>query len=151
MDLYNILIKEMNDLKIRILKASLLATFLLSGCGAVGQQNQSESANAEISEENILLVDRSDVTENQWIDTKGEIQKNSEMVSVGPVGYMSDEKYLINKTAYISYFNEDKFLKTILYDYKNDFPIEIESVSEANEIYISFNKKNSDTIQLTKE
>lgn len=141
----------MNDLKIRILKASLLATFLLSGCGAVDQQNQSESASAEISEENILLVDRSDVIEEQWIDTEGEIQKNSEMVSVGPVGYMSDEKYLINKTAYISYFNEDKFLKTVLYDYKNDFPIEIESVLEANEIYISFNKKNSDTIQLTKE
>lgn len=141
----------MNDLKIRILKASLLATFLLSGCGAVGQQNQSESASSEISEENILLIDRSDVIEDQWIDTKGEIQKNSEMVSVGPVGYMSDEKHFINKTAYISYFKEDKFLKTVLYDYKNDFPIEIESVPEANEVYISFNKKNSDTIQLTKK
>lgn len=138
-------------MKIKILAVSLLATLILSGCGTENEQNQQEGVKTENKDENVALTSQGEVTEGQWIDTNGEIQNNSEMISVGPIGYVPDEKKFINKTAYISYFDGDKFIKTELYDYENDFPVEIESVSEANVIYISFNKKNSDTIQLTKE
>lgn len=126
-------------------------TFIaMSGCSS-NTDNSNQASVDNTQEEDSNLIKETELNEGQWINTKGEFKNNPEMVNTSPIDYNSNNQYLINKTSYISYFKGEEFIKTILYDYENEFPLAIENMGEADNIIVSFNVENNDSIQLTVE
>lgn len=91
------------------------------------------------------------LVEGEWLTFKGEIAKNKKMYRTYSIPYSGHYKYSLSAGAYVSYFKDNTFLKTIrLKGPSSMLPYELENVSGANNIYISFDEKWLDKIHLDK-
>lgn len=94
------------------------------------------------------LIDNDSVIEGTWINYNGEETEDSEMRTTEAVEYDPSNDYEINRSSYVSYYNGDEFLETILYG--EEPPMNLEKVENADSIRISFNAYNEDSITLLK-
>src|SRR5699024_3595174 len=72
-------------------------------------------------------------TEKGWINFEGEVGDNAEYRITPKIDYNPDKNYEINIGAYISYYNNDEFIKTI-----QQAEGIIEKVEEADSIIVSY-------------
>lgn len=110
--------------------------------------NESEStddSNEEPSHESGLL-DLSD-TEEGWLNFKGEVGSNAEYRITPAIEYNPNSDYEINNGAYVTYYNGDEFIKTVLHDEAGV----IEQVDDADSIRLSFHNSFLDRISLTEQ
>lgn len=78
----------------------------------------------------------------QWIDVKGNVAENSKMYRTGILKYDSKKYSAISGSGYVSYYSGNKFLATKRYmGHKKDLPFKLDSISEADNIVISFNER----------
>lgn len=85
----------------------------------------------------------------EWITFSGAFAKNTKMYRTYSISYSNKYKYTLNVGAYISYYNGNSFLKTIrLKGPASMLPYELENVPDADNIYISFDQKYLDKIEL---
>ena len=98
---------------------------------------------------NSNTIDNIDFKKGQWIHYNGDIDKNKGVSMSEKLDYDSDSSYKVNTVAYVSYYNEDQFIKTIKYDGK--MPETIKNVKNANKIIISVFKKDESKFKLMKQ
>lgn len=123
----------MNNVKRLIL--ILLIIPVVSGCALFQSEDEGN------------LIDTENLNEGSWIGFTGEHHSNSEYVYTESIDYNPSNNYILNRNAYISYFNDDDFLKTVQHAGGN----EIDTVEDANNIVISFNRDRIDIIELIRE
>lgn len=107
----------------------------LSGCNT-----QSNNVKA-----NNNLINKVNAIDDSWTNYDGKQEHNNSMTQSQFIIYDSIQDYKVNYPTYVSYYNGENFIKTVLY---KDPPGEIESVDEADGIIVSFNKKNKSGMQL---
>lgn len=138
---------------------SCTATLILGACSS-DEQNRSgkdetitkksdetstdESKSADVNN----LIDKNDFTEGIWINQEGENMENEEMITSGIISYNPDSEFELSRTGYVSYYNDDSFIKTVLYDYNESYPLSIETVQDSNNIRVSFNKRYTEDVVL---
>lgn len=138
-----------------------LSLFILSACNNTSSENDDasvENAQNEVDQEEKGVADNTDsseekkepktfdinsVIDNTGIETKGNwIQKDgslaplSDFVISEPIDYNFEDTYKIHLSGYVSYFEDEEFIKTVRYS--KEVPDEIESVSNANNIKVSY-------------
>lgn len=91
------------------------------------------------------LINKVNAVDDSWTNYDGEQKLNNSMTQSQFIPYDSIQEYKVNYPTYVSYYNGEDFIKTVLY--KNT-PDEIESVDEADGLIVSFNKKNKPGMQL---
>ena len=69
------------------------------------------------------------------------------MIISNPIPYNPDLDYEANNTFYVTYMNGDDILETRLHG-DGPPPIEVETVEEANQIRISFDRNKLDGFEL---
>lgn len=88
----------------------------------------------------------------EWIDVKGKVAKNSKMYRTGLLKYNSKKYSAISGSGYVSYYKGNKFLATKRYmGDKKDLPFELDSISEADNIVLSFNERWLNKIDLLRD
>lgn len=92
------------------------------------------------------LIDTNSLTEGSWMGYNGEAVEKEEMRTTETIEYDASKKFEINRSSYVSFFNGDEFIETI--QYSDDPPLTLDTVEEADNIIISFNQYNEDTIEL---
>jgi len=110
--------------------------------------NESEStddSNGDPSHDSGLL-DLND-TEEGWLNFEGEVAGNEEYRITPAIEYNPDTDYEINDGAYITYYNGDEFIKTVLQNEAG----EIEQVEDADSIRLSFHNSFMDRLSLTEQ
>ena len=122
---------------IRVMNLLILLniSFLLSSCST-------HLTNTKINDN---LINKVNAIDDSWTNYDGEQERNNSMTQSQFIPYDSIQDYKVNYPTYISYYNGEDFIKTVLY---KDPPDEIESVDEADGIVVSFNKKNKSGMQL---
>ncbi|WP_052256866.1 hypothetical protein [Salinicoccus sp. YB14-2] len=142
-----------NSLKNLILLTSIV--LLLSACSSTDNDTKGEDiVNEEDTSENdqTNLIDMEELVEGKWIDTKGIEQSNPKMLQTEPIGYTSNNSYILNGHAYVSYYKDGEFIKTNRYSGTvSDLPFTLEEVNEADTILLSFHEQWSESISLIKE
>lgn len=118
--------------KLLVLMGSLMV-LIISAC------NSSEGSTES-------LIEPDNVIGGAWINYNGDEIEDSDMKVTEAIEYDSSNVYEINRSSYVSYYNGDEFLETILYS--EEPPIDIQTVEEADTIRISFNVYNADSITL---
>lgn len=119
---------------------TLTEILLLSACSSSG-----DGSNETGQRVNLLNIEK--FVDDGWINFDGEVSSSeNEMVHTESISYNSNNKYYLNDSAYVSYFNDDKFIETALHNEEN--PIELKIVKEANNIKLSFSNKKSERIVL---
>ena|SRR5699024_379252 len=113
---------------------------------ATDSDSESTDDSYEESSHDSGLLDLSD-TEEGWLNFEGDIGENSEYRITPEVDYNPETDYEINNGAYISYYNGDEFIKTVL---QNETGA-IEQVEEADNIRLSFHNSFEDRISLTEK
>lgn len=118
----------------------------------VGEESATEEENKEevqnnISENNLINFDT--IEEGTWIYYDGEFIQGDQMMLTESIKYNPESEYILNSGAYVSYFNDDEFIQTTLYS--EGFPLNIDTVEDANNIRLSFNRAFSDRIELEEE
>lgn len=122
---------------------TLTGSMLLTGC------NLSENSEDD-TEQSVNLMNVETLNDEGWINFDGEISSSAnEMVHTESISYIPNNEYLLNDSAYVSYFNNDDFIKTVLHDGEN--PIKISNVEEANNIKLSFSNKKAERIVLSEK
>jgi len=107
-----------------------------------GSESESRDDNESFSNDGGLIDLRT--TETGLIDFEGHISENSEYLITQSIPYDPDTVYELKEGAYISYYNEDEFIKTVLQNETG----EIEQVEGADNIRMSFHKSFEDRISL---
>lgn len=92
------------------------------------------------------LLDVGSATTGSWMGYKGEPVDNEEMMTSDSIDYDPSKTYEINRSSYVSYFNGKEFIETI--QYSEDPPMTLDTIEEADNIVVSFNIYNEDTIKL---
>src|SRR5699024_1468754 len=105
---------------------STLSAVVLTACGSSGNDYPGN------------LIDVGNLTEGSWVGYNGDDVENEEMVTSELIPYDPDTDYEINRSSYVSYFNDGEFIETKLYG--EDLPLTIDSVDEADGIKVSFNQ-----------
>lgn len=122
---------------------TLTGSMLLTGC------NLSENSEDD-TEQSVNLMNVETLNDEGWINFDGEISSSAnEMVHTESISYIPNNEYLLSDSAYVSYFNNDDFIKTVLHDGEN--PIKISNVEEANNIKLSFSNKKAERIVLSEK
>lgn len=141
----------------------LLTASLLASCNgdssddsSNNEQNNSESnldyssENENSSKEN--LIDKSSLTKGVWIGASGSENNNDNMLLTETIKYDSSNQYQLIGNAYVAFYNDNNFIETVRYQGSSeDFPYEVETVENANNIRISYFEKWEDDILLTKK
>lgn len=132
----------MRKLLIYTLMISLI--IVLSACSGEDNDNSIEES------KNLINLDM--ITEGTWIDGKGNKRMNTEMYMTENIAFNTNENYSLSRNAYVSFYEDDQFLKTVRYQGGfSDFPFKLENIENSNNIVISFNKTWLDEIELTKK
>lgn len=92
------------------------------------------------------MIDIDSATEGSWMGYKGEPVESDEMMRSESIEYDPSKTYEINRSSYVSYFNGEEFIETI--QYGDDPPMMLDTVEEADNIVVSFNVYNEDSIKL---
>lgn len=117
---------------------------VLSACSGEDNDNSIEES------KNLINLDM--ITEGTWIDGKGNKRMNTEMYMTENIAFNTNENYSLSRNAYVSFYEDDQFLKTVRYQGGfSDFPFKLENIENSNNIVISFNKTWLDEIELTKK
>lgn len=114
------------------LMSLFLGIMLLSACSSGSGENG--------------LIDLGSATKGSWMGYKGEAVENEEMITSDTIDYDPSKTYEINRSSYVSYFNGEEFIETV--QYSDDPPMTLDTVEEADNIVVSFNVYNEDTIKL---
>jgi len=114
------------------LMSLLLGIMLLSACSSGSGENG--------------LIDLDSATAGSWMGYEGEAVENDEMITSDTIDYNPSKTYEINRSSYVSYFKGEEFIETI--QYSDDPPMTLDTVEEADNIVVSFNVYNEDTIKL---
>src|SRR5699024_11486335 len=109
----------------------LVGIMLLSACSGGSDDN---------------LIDMGSLTEGSWMGYNGEAVENEEMMTTESIDYDPSKTYEINRSSYVSYFKGEEFIETI--QYSDDPPMTLDTIEEADNIVVSFNIYNEDTIKL---
>src|SRR5699024_11599071 len=112
-----ILLEATMNKYLKLFMIAVLSATVLAACGS-GSGN---SAN---------LIDTGSVTEGSWVGYNGDEVEDEEMMSSELIPYDPDTDYEINRSSYVSYFNDGEFIETKLYG--EDLPLTIDSVDEAD-------------------
>jgi len=104
--------------------------------------NQSTQTNENVSQGN--LIDKDSVAKGQWINFEGQETVSSSYVTTDNITYDLNVTYELSGGSYVSYYNGEEFLETVL---QNE-PGPIESVDNADSIKLSFNETFLDTLKL---
>lgn len=125
-------------------------SFLLAACNSEETSNQNDN---QESVEETNQGDANDFTENitegHWISYDGSSPVNEDFAYTDKISYDPEANYTINHFSYISYFSGDEFLETK--KITTPYPKEIESVEDADNIKISFQIENMESIELVQE
>jgi hypothetical protein len=113
---------------------SFVAILIVSACG-----NNGENGNN--------LIDHDNIVTGSWINYDGKETDDDEMRMTETISYNPEADYEVNRSSYVSYYNGDEFIDTVLYG--EEPPMSLEKVEEADTIRISFNAYNEDDISLT--
>lgn len=133
---------------------AVLMTLLLAGCSSgteesqVGQTDVTETEENDVEDNNSNLIDFDSVTEDFWIQYNGGESKDEKMMYTDKISYNSSNEYELNIDGYVSYYNGDEFLETILHI--EDKPQTIKTNTDANNIVISFKKSFKDASLIQK-
>lgn len=120
------------------IKMFLLTSFcllILSACDGVFTSNSTSNN----------LINKVNIIEDRWINYEGNSENNKTMNQSQYIPVDTESTYELDTDAYITYYNGDEFLGTILHE---DTPQEIEMIDEADGIILSFNKENINGIKL---
>lgn len=91
------------------------------------------------------MINKVNIIEDRWINYEGNSENNKKMNQSQYIPVDKESTYELDTDVYISYFNGDEFLGTILHE---DTPQEIEMMEEVDGIILSFNKENINGIKL---
>jgi len=105
-------------------------------------ESQSDEASESVAEGN--LIDDSTVTEGQWINFDGQEANSSSYVTTASITYDPSLSYELSGGAYVSYYDGDEFLETVLQNEAGP----IKTVENADSIRLSFNEVFLDTLTL---
>ena len=108
---------------------------LLSGC-SIPENNTTVNNN---------LINKVNAVDDSWTNYDGEQELNNSMTRSQFIPYDANKDYKVNYPTYVSYYNGEMFIKTVLYE---NTPAKIDTVEEADGIIVSFNKKNKPGMQL---
>lgn len=142
-------------MKKKIILLGLLSSMLLVACNnetSSSESDNSDSAaeqnNTDATEKNSEnLFDSNAIEKGIWISQNGDIVEKDGMILSEPIEYNPEYTYLMNETAYITYLNDDKIIKTLLME--EDRPITLETVKEADNIKVNFNEIKLENFELT--
>jgi len=119
-------------------------TLILTACSGEDNENTVDDST------NLINIDM--VTEGSWVDGKGDTRSNPEMYMTEKIAYNTNEDYNLSRNAYVSFYEDEQFLKTVRYQGGfSDFPFILENVENSNNIIISFNNAWLDEIELIKK
>lgn len=107
---------------------------------------ESNEESIEETEQNNGLLDLSE-TETGWINFDGVLGGSYEYRTSQPVEYNPEKDYELSSGAYISYFNGDEFIQTMLYNE----PTTIEQVPEADNIRVSYHNSFESKLALNEQ
>lgn len=85
---------------------------------------------------NVIVSDSPVDIEDKWVQSDGSLAPNKDFVITKPIQYNSKNRYKIQLTGYVSYYNKEKFIKSVRYS--SNESQEIDSVNEANILKISY-------------
>lgn len=122
-------------LKRVLFSMSMLSVLAVSAC-------VSNSENAE------NLIEHDMIEHGLWVDYNGENTEDDDMRVTEAISYHPEGEYELNRSSYVSYYNGDEFLETVLYS--EEPPMEIDTVEGADNIRVSFNSYNEENISLKK-
>src|SRR5699024_10600314 len=117
--------------------------------GSPEESSENEDLNDEDTQETKNdngLLDLSN-TESGWINFEGVLGGSSEYRTSQPVEYNPEQDYELSPGAYISYFNGDEFIQTMLYNE----PTTIEQVPEADNIRVSYHNSFESKLALNEQ
>lgn len=114
----------------------MIAIVALSGCNLFSDEEPEGN-----------LISTETLTEGSWIGFKGESHENNQYVHTEPIDYNPMNTYILNMNAYVSYYDDERFIKTIQHPGGNP----ISSESDANNLVISFNEDRIDKIEFARE
>lgn len=123
------------DLKRVLFSMGMTGVLIVAACG-----NSSENA------ENLIEHDM--IEHGSWVDYNGENTEDDDMRVTETITYHPEGEYELNRSSYVSYYNGEEFLETVLYS--EEPPMEIDTVEAADNIRVSFNSYNEENISLKK-
>lgn len=123
------------DLRKVLFSIGITGVLIVAACG-----NNSENA------ENLIEHDL--IEHGSWVDYNGENTEDDDMRVTETITYHPEGEYELNRSSYVSYYNGEEFLETVLYS--EELPMEIDTVEEADNIRVSFNSYNEENISLKK-
>lgn len=123
----------------RLFLSIIMGTMILSAC-----------ALPEIfgEEDGEMIVD-ANIIESSYVNYRGIMVNDREMVTTIPLEVNSSASYEITRSSYISYYDGLTFLETELFT-GGDFPKSVEMPEETTHVRVSFNEVNRESIQLNK-
>lgn len=110
-----------------------LTVFVLSACGNGDPDN---------------MIDEGNLTEGSWIGYNGDMRENEDMMTTDIISIDENAGYEINRSSYISFYNGEDFVDTVLVE---DAPATLDVPEGADGVRISFNEYNADSITLKEE
>lgn len=133
-----------------ILTVGSLVVF--AGCSNSELQNENsisenEESSVTNSEEQKNLINSVNIEDGKWIGQSSKESNSEDMVLTDPIAYDPSKIYMINKTAYVSYLNDNEVIKTVLYSEEQP-EIELDTVEQANNIRISMKDYKLETFKL---
>lgn len=90
------------------------------------------------------LLNKVNAVDNEWINYNGTVEPDNTMMNSQFIPYNSNEDYIVNNDAYVSYYKGEKFITTKLHDAES----KLKSVEKADGVILSFNKENKNGIKL---
>ncbi len=123
----------------RLFLSIIMGTMILSAC-----------ALPEIfgEEDGEMIVD-ANIIESSYVNYRGIMVNDQEMVTTIPLEVSSSASYEITRSSYISYYDGFTFLETELFT-GGDFPKSVDMPEETTHVRVSFNEVNRESIQLIK-
>lgn len=109
-------------------------------------ESSSSSAESQSTSSSTNLFDSNDVEEGYWIGQSGQEIQDSDMIISNFIDYNPNTEYQMNRTAYVSYYNGEELLSTILHS--GSTPITVQTNEEADRIRISFDTSKLDNFEL---
>ena len=123
----------------KLFMSILLSVVVLSACSFSNPFTEEESV--AMSEENLI--------EESYVNYRGMMISDEEMVTTIPVKIDADAQYEITRSSYISFYDELTFIETELFT-GGDFPKTVEMPEGTTHVRVSFNEANREAIQLNR-
>lgn len=123
----------------RLFLSIIMSTVILSACALP----------AIFGEEDGEMIVDENIIESSYVNYRGIMVNDREMVTTIPLEVNSSASYEITRSSYISYYDGLTFLETELFT-GGDFPKSVEMPEETTHVRVSFNEVNRESIQLNK-